>query len=121
MAEITIESAKAVRELYLRNLTTDQSNYIKALQVKFQKIRSTEAAGMALFGYFKLEGLYEEEKRKTANLRDELKEVKANLERLKSKVKNHFELEADLLLSKDTLLEAIKEPGKHQVVYKQMG
>ncbi|MGF7083032.1 hypothetical protein [Mucilaginibacter sp. UYCu711] len=121
MPEITIDNAKLVKELYLRNLTTDQSNYIKALQVKFQKIRSTEAGSLALFGYFKLEGRYEEEKRANAELRNELREAKANFENLKMKVKKHFQLEGDLLISKETLLEAINEPGKPQAMLTRMG
>jgi len=70
MEKINTENAKTVKELYLRNLSSEQSDYIQQLQVRFQKETSTDTARMALFGYCKLDERYEKEKKITRSFEE---------------------------------------------------
>lgn len=115
--KITIENAKVVKELYLRNLTDDQSAYIKKLSVRFQEVRSVEAARRALFGYLEVEERCENERNAKNELQKQLAEERANFKQFKAKVSNHFSLEAQVLLSRESLLEMIDEPRKAHAVF----
>ena len=116
--EITFENAKAVTELYLRNLTGDQSDYLKKLQVRFQEVRCPEAVRRALFTYLELEERCKKERTEKEELQRKLAELQANFNQFKRKVSSHFELEANLLLSRDALLDVISEPSKSHAIFK---
>jgi len=103
---------KEVKELYIRNLSPEDSKEMKVLQVRFDEKTATGAAKKAIFGYTKLETKLKEERELTAHLRQIIKERDHTILSLKNSISRHFDLEVKQQESKGHLLGLVEEINK---------
>ncbi|MEJ6982398.1 hypothetical protein WG906_18175 [Pedobacter sp. P351] len=107
------EDIKDVKELYLRNLSQDESAEVKTLQLMFSEKTATGAAKRAMFNYSKLHKSYTEAQQEIRDLKAKVRELENNLQNLNYDVIKHFDLEFKLQNSKRSLLAKVNgEPTK---------
>lgn len=108
--KITIESAKGANQLYFRDLSEQQIEYIKQLQVRFQEQRGTKAAERALFGFLDLEKRHQEQTEAGNKLSRDYQELLTEYEAFRRRMSNYFKLIEDVSFTKDNIVKELDNP-----------
>ena len=108
--KITIESAKGANQLYFRDLSEQQIEYIKQLQVRFQEQRGTKAAERALFGFLDLEKRHQEQTEAGNKLSRDYQELLTEYETFRRRMSNYFKLIEDVSFTKDNIVKELDNP-----------
>lgn len=108
--KITIDSAKGANQLYFRDLSDNQIDYVRQLQVRFQEQRGTKAAERALFGFLDLEKKHQEQTEAGNKLSRDYQDLLAEYEAFRKRIAGYFKLMEDVSFTKDNIVNELNKP-----------
>ncbi|MES2062496.1 MAG: hypothetical protein V4456_11290 [Bacteroidota bacterium] len=108
--KITIESAKGANQLYFRDLSDSQIDYVRQLQVRFQEQRGTKAAERALFGFLDLEKKHQEQTEAGNKLSRDYQDLLTEYEAFRKRIAGYFKLMEDVSFTKDNIVNDLNKP-----------